>query len=121
VGSHADILISVSDGTDTASLAGFTIVVQSSSVATGSISLSWTPPATRTNGSSLNMSEIGGYVVYMGTTSNNLQMRVDINDGSATSYTINDLASGTYYIALTTYDMDGNASSFSNVITRTVN
>jgi len=122
VGVVNNIQISVSDGTDSASLAGFSITVDSAQAAAkGSVDLNWIAPSTRADGSSLDISEIEGYEVYVGTSSDNLQMLVDLNDSAATSYTINDLTVGTtYYIALKTYDVDGIASSLSNVIQKTV-
>jgi hypothetical protein len=88
--------------------------------AKGSMDLSWSAPAARTDGSSLPLSDIDGYAIYIGTTSDNLEMQVDLNDGSMTSYTIKDLAAGTYYVALTTYDVNGISSSYSNVVQKTV-
>lgn len=120
VGAYSNIQVTVSDGTDTTALDAFSIRVDAAVAATGSISLTWTAPATRADGSSLDISEIGGYVVYLGTSSDNLQMLVDIKDGSATAYTIGELQLGTYYIAVTTYDMDGYASSYSNVVSKNV-
>ncbi len=120
VGTYSNIQVTVSDGTDTTALDTFSIRVDAAVAATGSISLKWTAPETRADGSSLDMSEIGGYVVYLGTSSDNLQMLVDINDRYATAYTIGELQLGTYYIAVTTYDMDGNASSYSNVVSKNV-
>ncbi len=120
VGTYSNIQVTVSDGTDTTALDAFSIRVDAAVAATGSISLTWTAPATRADGSSLDISEIGGYLVYLGTSSDNLQVLVDINDRGATAYTIEELQLGTYYIAVTTYDMDGNASSFSNVVSKNV-
>lgn len=122
VGVVNNIQISVSDGTDSASLAAFSITVDAAqTVAKGTLDLNWAAPTTRANGSALSLSEIDGYVVYIGTNSNDLQMLVDLNDNSATSYTINDLTVGTtYYIALTAYDVDGATSNLSNVVSKTV-
>jgi hypothetical protein len=122
VGVVNNIQISVSDGTETASLAAFSITVDAAqTLAKGSLDLNWAAPTTRADGSALSLSEINGYVVYIGTSSDNMQMLVDLNDNSATSYTINDLTVGTtYYIALSTYDVAGASSSLSNVVSKTV-
>jgi len=122
VGVVNNVQISVSDGTESASLAAFSITVDAAQTAAkGTLDLNWSAPTTRADGSVLNISEIEGYVVYIGTSSNNLQMLVDLNDNSATSYTVNDLTVGTtYYIALTTYDVDGVSSGMSNVVQKTV-
>lgn len=121
VGDHADVQISVTDGTEVVALSAFTISVQTATTPTGDIALSWVAPSTRTDGANLDLSEIGGYVVHLGTSSNNLQSWVDINDNTTTTHTINNLAYGTYYIAITSYDTDGNTSSFSNIVTVVVN
>jgi hypothetical protein len=62
------------------------------------------------------MSEIGGYKVYMGTTEDNLEQVVDLADGSISDYVVEDLTTGDYYFAVTTYDTEGNESSYSNVV-----
>jgi hypothetical protein len=120
VGDYANIQISVSDGSDVVTLTAFSISVSTSTVATGSIDLSWTAPSTRTDGSALDLSEIAGYVVYLGTSSNNLQEEKVINDGSAVSYTINGVELGIHYVAVTTFDRDGNVSSYSNIVSKNV-
>ena len=77
-------------------------------------------PTTRTDGTPLILSEIAGYRVYMGRSSDELILVLDLNDGSITSYTVNELSAGTYYFSLTTYDTEGNESEFSNIETKTV-
>ena len=116
VGSYANIQITVSDGSDAVTLTAFTVTVKTSMAVTGSLSLSWTPPATRTDGTTLDLSEIGGYVVYLGTTRDDLQVVVEIGDSATTSYTLDALELGTYFVAVTTYDTAGNASGFSNIV-----
>lgn len=116
VGTYADIVISVSDGEETASLTPFAVDVASAQVSTGTLSLRWIAPTTRADGSVLDVSEIDGYCIYIGETADTLQMEVDLNDGTADSYTISDLPVGTYVVALTVYDMEGNASSYSNTV-----
>lgn len=122
IGVSNNIQLSVTDGTESVTLAAFSITVEASTaqVAKGSINLSWTAPSSRTDGTALALSEINGYVIYIGTTRDNLAMQVDLNDNTATSFTINDLAVGTYYVALTTYDVDGISSSYSNVVQTSV-
>ncbi|MES9939149.1 MAG: putative Ig domain-containing protein [Candidatus Thiodiazotropha sp. 6PLUC1] len=122
VGDYNNIRISVSDGTDSTNLSAFTIRVNSVVVAatTGSMSLRWTAPTTRTDGSSLNLSEINGYHIYIGTTPNNLQMHVDLGQGDLNSHTIDNLDLGDYYVAIAAYDRTGNASDLSNTVQKSV-
>jgi hypothetical protein len=118
VGSYNNIVITVSDGTDQASLSAFRITVNAvvAEPETGSISLSWVAPTTRTDGSTLNLSEIQGYCIYIGTTRNNLEMVADINQGDRTNYVLDNLDLGEYYVAVSVYDLQNNMSSYSNIV-----
>jgi outer membrane biosynthesis protein TonB len=121
VGNYNNIVITVSDGTDEASLSAFRITVNAVVAAepeteTGSISLSWAAPRTRTDGSALSLSDIQGYCIYIGTTRNNLEMVADVNQGDRTSYVLDNLDLGDYYVAVTVYDQQNNMSSYSNIV-----
>ncbi len=80
------------------------------------VSLSWTPPSARTDGSFLPLTELAGYRIYMGTSSDNMNPLVDLNDDSVTSYTVNNLSAGSYYFAVSAYDTDGAESGYSEII-----
>ena len=95
-GTFNNIRISVSDGQSTDALPTFSITVNAAAAQTGSVSLSWTAPVSRADGSALALSEISGYTVYYGTSSGNHPNSLTINDGSATSATITDLPLGTF-------------------------
>ncbi len=115
IGLYEDIVISVSDGYTTVSLAPIKIMVDEATVATGSADLSWVTPTTRTDGTPLSLSEIGGFRIYMGDTRDNLAMIVDLNDNTINRYTMTNLSSGNHYFAVTSYDINGNESPFSNI------
>ncbi|MCU7919196.1 MAG: hypothetical protein KZQ95_12680 [Candidatus Thiodiazotropha sp. (ex Epidulcina cf. delphinae)] len=119
-GAYNNILITVSDGADSNTLAGFSISVNAAAATTGSMALRWIAPATRTDKSVLNLADIEGYRIYIGTTRDNLQMRYDLQGGGLTSYTVNDYELGDYYVAITAYDYSGNMSGYSNVVQKTV-
>ena len=119
VGTYSGITLAVSDGEDTASLPAFTITV-ASAPATGSASLSWVAPTTKTDGSPLSLSEIAGFRIYHGTTSDNLTRLRDLSDGSATSYTVTGLESATHYFAVTDYDYNGNESGYSSIASKMI-
>lgn len=119
VGTYSNIVVSVSDGKATTSLAGFTVTVNNV-VGDKSLSVSWTAPSTYEDGSSLAISAIGGYRIYRGTSSSNLQLVADINNNSSANYTLTGLVSGTYYIAVTTYDVNGVESAYSTVVSKTI-
>jgi hypothetical protein len=80
------------------------------------VDLSWAPPSTRADGSYLPLSELAGYRVYMGTSSNNLTPLVDLNDDTITHYSVTGLSAGNYYFAVSAYDSSGLESGYSQII-----
>jgi hypothetical protein len=115
-GSYANIVISVSDGVAVVSLPAFSIQVTAS---TGSMTLNWTAPTSRADGSPLSLADIDGYRIYYGTSTGSLSQMKDVTDGTATSATISNVSTGTWYVAMTTYDVNGLESSRSGVVTKT--
>lgn len=120
IGIYEDIIIMVSDGSADTSSISVNIIVNGISDPTGSANLSWQIPTTRTDGTPLGLSDIDGYRIYMGSTSDNLIMIIDLNDGAATSYSVAGLPSGSYYFSVTTYDSDGNESQYSNIAVKDI-
>jgi hypothetical protein len=116
VGTYSNIMISVSDGTATANLAAFSINVVGT--ATGSATLSWTPPTQNTDGSPLN--NLAGYRVYWGTSQNNLSNVVTLNNPGLSSYVVDQLTPATWYFALTALNSAGSESSQSNIASKQV-
>ena len=82
----------------------------------GSIALSWNAPTQNEDGSPL--TDLAGYKVYYGTSSNNYTHEIDV--GNVTSINLSNLAPGTYYFRLAAYDQSGNESDPSNEIWRYV-
>lgn len=80
---------------------------------TSEINLSWVAPAERENNSALSLSEIAGYKIYYGTTKGQYSSTMAINDGSAESFIVNGLQTGTYYFVVTAIDSEGRESQFS--------
>ena len=119
VGTYTGIIITVSDGQDTASLPAFTITVDSAST-TGSASLSWVAPAAREDGTPLSLSEIAGFRIYHGTTSGDLTLLHDVSDGSVTTYTVTGLEPTTHYFAVTGYDYEGRESGYSSILSKSM-
>lgn len=85
--------------------------------ATGTAVLSWEAPAANTDGSPLNL---GGFTIYQGTASCCLHP-VSSVPPTATTYTINGLAPGNYYFAITAYDSSGVESFYSPTVQKSVN
>jgi hypothetical protein len=92
----------------------------STGTATGSFTVSWTAPAARSDGTPLTLSSIGGYRIYYGTQRGNYPSSMGITNGSASSATVNNLSSGTYYLVMTTYDSLGLESRYSGEVVKNV-
>jgi hypothetical protein len=120
VGTYSGIVISVMDGTYTTSLPAFSITVNPAPVQTGSMTLGWVAPVTRSDGTPLSLSDINGYRIYYGTTAGAYTNNFDVTDGTATTSTITNLPVGTYYVAMTTYDSAGMESAKSTQVIKTV-
>lgn len=60
----------------------------------------------------MSLSAIGGYKIYYGKTSHQYTNSIDVADGSAMSHQISDLAAGTYYFTVMTYDINGVTSTY---------
>ena len=116
VGTYDSIVISVSDGRETASLPAFSIEV--SQDALGSVTLEWAPPQTNTDGSYAG--DLAGYVIYWGTESGNYDQQVRIENVGLTAYVIDNLDPATYYFAATAFNSSGVESGYSNEIERSV-
>jgi hypothetical protein len=112
IGSYNGILISVSDGVATAALPAFSISVTQYS--TGSVSLSWIPPTTNTNGTLL--TNLAGYKIYYGTSSSSLNQSVQITNPGIASYVIGNLSPATWYFSLVSYNTANIESPFSQIV-----
>ena len=85
----------------------------------GSITLSWTAPGTRLDGSSLSLSEIDYYRIRYGQSPGALTQTQQV-DGAETSFTFGDLASGVWYFSISVVDQGGLASAPSEVVSQQV-
>jgi len=119
VGSHSNIVISVTDGADTVSLPVFSIQV-SKAVPTGSFSLGWTAPATRSDGMPLSLADINGYRLYYGASTGIYPDVVEVSDGTATSATVTGVPLGINYVVMTTTDSGGRESVYSQEVSKIV-
>jgi hypothetical protein len=108
----SNIVISVSDGTSSASLAPFSITVNQ--VSNGSAVLSWTAPTENTDGSSL--TTFAGYRILYGTSATALTQTIQITNPTVTTYTVPNLASGAWYFSIHVYLSDGTQSAQSNLV-----
>jgi hypothetical protein len=118
VGTYSGIVITVSDGAASASLAGFSIAVQAVQVGTGSATIAWTPPTSNTDNSPL--TNLAGYRIYYGTSSGNLTQVLDLPNPGISSGVVENLAPGTWYFAVTSYNSSNVESERSNVTSKTI-
>lgn len=117
VGTFANIVISVSDGTTSVSLPAFTITV-SPQATLGGATLSWQAPTQNTDGSTI--TNLAGYRIVYGTSAAALTQTVEISNPSVTSYVVDQLTSATWYFAVKAYTTAGAESSLSNVASKTI-
>ena len=117
-GTYADIVITASDGQSTATLPAFTITVAEANSSGTSADVSWMPPTTNTNGSTL--TDLAGYYIYYGTSAASLTQKVQVTNIGLTNYVISGLTAGTWYFAVAAYTTGGTQSSLSNVASTTI-
>ena len=118
-GKTSSVVISVSDGIATVSLAAFQITVNAAPAATGSATLSWTPPTTNADGTLL--MDLAGFRIYYGNSSTNMGQSVDLGDKAATSGKVGSLGTGTWYFNVKAYTTSGMESPASSVVSKTIN
>jgi len=120
VGSYSNIIIKVSDGKTSASLPAFGIKVVSatSTTTTGAATISWTPPTSNTDGTTL--TNLAGYRIYYGTSSSSLSRMVELKNPSLSTYMIENLSAGTYYFGVKAFNTSDAESKLSNLASKTV-
>jgi hypothetical protein len=116
VGTDPNIVISVSDGTSSTSLAAFSVSVNE--VSNGAATLDWAG-VTQTLANTV-LGDLAGYIVYYGTSADNLNQQVKLENPGLTSYMVTNLASATWYFAVAAYTRDGVVGEMSSVSQKTV-
>jgi hypothetical protein len=118
VGTYGNITVTVSDGTAKATVGPFTITVSDVANASGSATLSWTPPTQNSDGSSIG--NLAGYRVMYGRTASNLDQTVIVDNPSVNRYMVENLSSGTWYFAVVAVNATGVTSELSNTASKTI-
>ena len=116
-GTYSNIGIKVSDGSLSASLPAFAIVV-STTTTTGSATLSWTPPTQNTDGSTL--SNLAGYRILYGTSAGSLNKTIQVANAGTMRYVVENLATGTWYFSVRAYSSTGAESTASNTASKAI-
>jgi predicted phage tail protein len=93
-------------------------VTTSSASASGSATLSWTPPTENTNGTPI--TDLAGYEIHYGTSADSLTQTIQVVGAATTEYEISNLAEGTYYFTVTAYNSQGIQSAPSSMASTTI-
>jgi hypothetical protein len=120
-GTYSNIILSVSDGQASSALPGFSVTVSPATVtppSTGSATVNWVPPTQNTNGTPL--TDLAGIIIYYGTSTASLNQQVTMASATQSSYTISNLASGTWYFGGVAYTTAGTQSSMSQLVSTTI-
>ena len=88
--------------------------------ATGSFTLRWTAPTTRSDGSPLSLADIDGFRIHYGASRGYYPNSIDLRDGTSQSAVVENVPVGNYYVVMTTYDVNGLESGYSSAITKNV-
>jgi hypothetical protein len=116
----SNILISASDGSTSASMKAFTVTVSNapSGGSSGAATVSWTLPTLNTNGTAL--TNLAGVRIFYGTSSSTLTQQIQLPGTSTTTYTIDNLAAGTWYFGAAAYNTAGMQSAMSAIVAKSV-
>ena len=116
VGTYSGIKISVSDGRTTTSLPTFGITVTQSG--SGSVTLSWLPPTSNDDGTTLH--DLAGYKIYVGQSANALNRVIELNNVGLTRYVVEDLSPTRWHFAMTSVNARGRESRRSPTVSKVV-
>jgi hypothetical protein len=115
----ANILVSVSNGAQSAALPAFNITVQPAPVVVaGTAILSWSPPTQNVDGSPL--TNLAGYVVHYGTSSTALNSKISVASPTATGAEITALSPGYWVFAVSAINTANVESPISPIVGKTI-
>jgi hypothetical protein len=119
VGTDGNIVISVSDGAQSAVLPAFSIVVDPAAQSSAdTATVSWTAPTLNTNGTPL--MNLSGYVVHYGTSSTALNSQISVGGAGSTGVAIENLSAGTWYFEVAALTTAGVESEFSSIVSKSI-
>jgi len=121
VATDANIVVSVSNGAQSAALPAFNITVQPALLTptvAGTASLSWSPPTENTNGTPL--TNLAGYVIRYGTSSTALNNKISVASAIATGAEITNLSSGNWQFAVSAINTANVESQISAFVGKTI-
>jgi hypothetical protein len=113
-GRSSDIVVTVSDGSQRASLSAFSVTVDPA-LSLGSVELSWSAPTKNTDGTPL--TNLAGYVVRYGTSSSAMTSRLSVK---STKLDIEHLTPGIWYFEVAAVNSKNVESGFTPRLSETV-
>ena len=117
VGTYSSITIRVSDGTNTTSLAPFSIAVQAAAT-TETVRLRWTPPTLNTDGTPL--VDLADFRVFYGQVSGSYDYSLRTGSAAITSVEIEGLAPGLWFFTVKAVNRSGVESDYAREASRAV-
>ena len=110
----------VSTANPVASSAGTSSSLPAANPADKSTTLSWSPPTRNSDGTSI--SNLAGYTLHYGTSSEDYTGSIEITNPMTTSYVVSgsNFPPGTYYFAISAYNAQQVSSSLSGEVSVTV-
>jgi hypothetical protein len=119
-GTYGNIIITASNGTYSTALPAFNVTVSAagSPPPAGAAQVKWVPPTQNTNGSAL--TDLAGVRIFYGNSASNLSNSVQVAGGSATTYTISGLPTGTWYFGAQAYTTTGTSSAMSSIVSKAI-
>ena len=115
-GTYSNIVISVSDGSLSATLPAFAVTVNAP--VSGTATLTWSAPTLNSDGSAL--TNLSGYKVRYGTSPTSLTQLLDVPGAAVTGASIEGLAAGTWYFTVSSYNNTGVESAQTSPVSFTV-
>lgn len=116
VGLYTGIVITASDGRQSAALPAFELSVVHS--ASGNVTLSWNPPTRNEDGTALR--DLAGYRIYVGRRPDALSRVIVLNNPGLTRYVIENLTPANWHFAMTSFNHDGRESRRSATVSKRV-
>lgn len=116
VGTYSNIVISVADADQSASLNAFAITV--TDTANGSATVSWTIPTANSDGSAL--TNLSGFRIYYGTAADSLTEMIQVANPGTSTYVIPNLTAATWYFGVKAYTSANVESTVSNIASKII-
>jgi len=112
-GTRSNVVISVSDGSESAAMPSFSVHVLPQ--LSNGITIAWTPPSENTDGSSL--TNLAGYRIHYGNDPSKPGQTIEIYSAEMSAFTITGLSPGTWHFAISALNSESIESNLSATLT----